>query len=130
MNKKFKYIITTLLLVTISLIVSFKFGPNDNQTKVEGSNQNSKVSKISDKDVIGVWVNHRNKDIHQQITFTKDHKWYENQHNIKNIYTGTWKIVGNRTIMLSPYHEKIVFNKHNIKKMNVVSYHHILTKNK
>lgn len=37
--------------------------------------------------MVGVWINHHD----------------------KNIYLGTWKFVGKRTINLVPYGEKIVF---------------------
>lgn len=57
--------------------------------------------------MVGVWINHHD----------------------KNIYFGTWKFVGKRTINLVPYGEKIVFfDKHDIKKIDVVNYHHILNK--
>lgn len=37
-------------------------------------------ARVTTDDVVGVWVNHRDQDIHQQITFTKNHHWRENQH--------------------------------------------------
>jgi hypothetical protein len=129
MNKQFKYLIRTMLFVGLLLFISFRYGPNDNSTVVQGS-QRFSAQQITTKDVVGVWINHYNKDIHQKITFTKNHKWRENQHGVKNIYSGTWKIVGKRTIKLAPYGEKIVFNKNNQRQMNVVSYHHILNKEK
>ncbi|WP_334340114.1 hypothetical protein [Companilactobacillus sp. HBUAS56275] len=127
MNKKYKYLIRTLLFVGILLIISFRYGPKDTPDVVQGSS-NVQTKQIKTSDIVGVWINHHNKDIHQKITFTKNHRWHENQHGVKNIYSGTWKIVGKRTIKLAPYGEKIVINKNNKRQMNVVSYHHILNK--
>lgn len=127
MNKKFKYLIGTLLFVGVLLTISFKYAPQDDLTVVQGSSQ-KQTKQIKDSDIVGVWINHHNKDIHQKITFTKNHHWHENQHGVKNIYSGTWKIVGKRTIKLAPYGEKIVISKKNNHQMNVVSYHHILNK--
>ncbi|WP_119317574.1 hypothetical protein [Companilactobacillus formosensis] len=128
MNKEFKGILSTIIFVGILMFISFRFGPSDDSLAAKNTNHVSTVKQIRDKDVVGVWINHHNKNLHQKITFHKNHKWNENQHGVKNIYSGTWKIVGKRTISLSPYGEKIVFNKHNIKKINVVNYHHILNK--
>lgn len=127
MNKKHKYLIRTLLFVGILLIISFRYGPKDIPDVVQGSS-NLQTQQIKTSDIVGVWINHHNKDIHQKITFTKNHHWHENQHGVKNIYSGTWKIVGKRTIKLAPYGEKIVINRNNKRRMNVVSYHHILNK--
>ncbi|KRK51262.1 hypothetical protein FC97_GL000954 [Companilactobacillus kimchii DSM 13961 = JCM 10707] len=129
MNRKLKYIISTLLVLGILLIISIKFGPKDDISASNNNVTTTQLHKITSKDVVGTWVNHHNKNLHQKITFTKNHKWKENQHGITNIYSGTWKIVGKRTIRLAPYDEKIVFNKHNKKQMNVVNYNHILNKN-
>lgn len=127
MNRKFKAIPTTIFFVLILLFISFQFGPKDDSVTAQSATANN-VKKISDKDIVGVWTNHHNKNLHQKITFHKNHKWNENQRGITNIYSGTWKIVGKRTISLAPYGEKIVINKHNVNQMNVVSYHHILNK--
>lgn len=127
MNKKFKAISTTIFFVLILLLISFQFGPKDDSVTAQSATT-SNVKKISDKDIVGVWTNHHNKNLHQKITFHKNHKWNENQHGVTNIYSGTWKIVGKRTISLAPYGEKIVINKHNVNQMNVVNYHHILNK--
>lgn len=85
-------------------------------------------SRVTIDDVVGVWVNHRDKDIHQQITFNKNHHWRENQHGQKDIYKGTWKITGKHQITLAPYDEVIKFSNHNLK-MTVVNYDHVLTRN-
>ncbi|AUI71161.1 membrane protein [Companilactobacillus alimentarius] len=127
MNKKFKGIISTLLFIAILLFVSFRYGPTD-QTNADDNSRSSQVKKITTKDITGVWINHHNKSIHQKITFTKNHKWHENQHGVKDIYSGTWKIIGKRTIKLAPYGEKIIINKHNRQQMRVVNYDHILNK--
>jgi hypothetical protein len=119
----------TLLFIAILLIVSIRFSSNNDFSVVQGSKENQ-VKQITSKDIVGVWINHHNKDIHQKITFTKNHHWRENQQGIKNIYSGTWKIVGKRTIKLTPYDEKIVIDKNDINQMNVVNYHHILNKEK
>ncbi len=85
-------------------------------------------SRVTTDDVVGVWVNHHDKDIHQQITFTKNHHWRENQHGQKDIYKGTWKITGKHEITLAPYDEVIRFSKNN-HKMTVINYDHVLTRN-
>lgn len=132
MNQKFNGLLSAITLTGIAIgilmIISFRFGPSAESLAARNNNHVSSVKKINDKDVVGVWINHRNKNLHQKITFHKNHKWNENQHGVKNIYSGTWKIVGKRTISLAPYGERIVFDKHNVKKINVVSYHHILNK--
>lgn len=83
---------------------------------------------LTEQEVIGVWVNHHNKEIHQKITFTADHQWQENQHHVANIYSGTWKLVGHHEISLAPYGEIIRLSGKRFKTMNVLNYHHILTK--
>ncbi len=128
MNKEFKGVLSTIILVGILMFISFRFGPSDDSLAAKNTSHISTVKKIRDKDVVGVWINHHNKNLHQKITFHKNHKWNENQHGVKNIYSGTWKIVGKRTINLAPYGEKIVFDKHDVKKIDVVNYHHILNK--
>lgn len=85
-------------------------------------------ARVTTDDVVGVWVNHRDKDIHQQITFTKNHHWRENQHGQKDVYKGTWKITGKREITLAPYDEVIRFSNNN-HKMTVINYDHVLTCN-
>ena len=88
----------------------------------------SKKDSIEDKDIVGVWINHIDTDINQKITFKADHTWTENQHNVDNIYSGTWSITGDHRIYLEPYGETIEINPDNIKEMNVVRYNHKLTK--
>ncbi|WP_164508105.1 hypothetical protein [Lapidilactobacillus wuchangensis] len=129
MNNKFNYLIRTMSFVGILILIGFRYGLTDQAVSVQGSQQLT-VRQITTKDVVGVWVNHHDKDIHQKITCTKNHQWHENQHGVKNIYSGSWQIIGKRTIKLAPYGEKIVFNKYNRQQMNVVSYHHILNKKK
>ena len=85
-------------------------------------------TRVTTDDVVGVWVNHRDKDIHQQITFIRNHHWRENQHGQKDIYKGTWKITGKHEITLAPYDEVIRFSNNN-HKMTVVNYDHVLTHN-
>lgn len=63
-----------------------------------------------------------------KITFHADHTWTENQHNVDNIYSGTWSIKGDHSIYLEPYGETIEINPDNLKEMNVVRYNHRLTK--
>lgn len=94
------------------------------------SKQNNNLPQLTDADVVGVWVNHINTDIHQQITFHSDHTWNENQHGVTNIYHGTWSITGKNRINLQPWNDDIVFSKNNFRKMTVVSFNHVLTKNK
>lgn len=74
MNKEFKYLMRTLLFIAILLIVSIRFSSNNDFSVVQGSKENQ-VKQITSKDVVGVWINHHNKDIHQKITFTKNHQW-------------------------------------------------------
>ena len=95
---------------------------------VDESSSASKKGSIEDKDIVGVWINHIDTDINQKITFNADHTWTENQHNVDNIYSGTWSIKGDHSIYLEPYGETIEINPDNIKEMNVVRYHHRLTK--
>lgn len=110
--------------------------PATNMTVAKHVSSSSKVSSnisadragITDADVVGVWINHHNKDIHQKITFTADHKWKENQHHVTNIYSGTWKRIGHNQILLAPYNEKIHLYGDNYQTMNVLSYDHILNK--
>lgn len=91
---------------------------------------NSDLRQLTDSDVVGVWVNHINTDIHQQITFHANHTWNENQHGVTNIYHGTWKITGKNRINLQPWDEDIVFAPGNYNQMTVVSFNHTLTKNR
>lgn len=83
---------------------------------------------ITEADVIGVWNNHRDADLHQQIRFTADHEWHEDQHGTRNIYQGTWEITGKRTVMLHDWEEEIRFSPDNYKEFTVISFAHILTK--
>lgn len=94
----------------------------------ESSSASQKQRAIEDKDIVGVWINHIDTDINQKITFKADHTWTENQHNVDNIYSGTWSISGDHSIYLEPYGETIEINPDNLKEMNVVRYHHRLTK--
>ena len=57
-------------------------------------------SRVTTDDVVGVWVNHHDKDIHQQITFTKNHHWRENQHGQKDIYKGTGRLLASMRLPL------------------------------
>lgn len=82
---------------------------------------------LKESDVVGVWVNHRDKSIHQRITFNSNHRWTEEQHHHKNIYHGTWKITGRNNVTLGPYGNPIRFSKNN-KQMNLLDFHEILTK--
>ena len=59
-----------------------------------------KKERSKDKDIVGVWINHIDTDINQKITFHADHTWTENQHNVDNIYSGTWSIKGDHSIYL------------------------------
>lgn len=95
---------------------------------VDETSSASKKEAIEDKDIVGVWINHIDTDINQKITFNADHTWTENQHNVDNIYSGTWSIKGDYSIYLEPYGETIEINPDNVKEMNVVRYHHRLTK--
>ncbi|WP_246766948.1 hypothetical protein [Lactiplantibacillus plantarum] len=104
--------------------------PPTSLTKQQTSVTHSDNSHLTEADVVGVWINHHNKDIHQQITFTADHKWKENQHHVTNIYSGTWKVIGHNQISLSPYGEKIQLSGHDFSTMDVLNYHHILNKQK
>lgn len=129
MNKKLKYIIISIISIAFLIFLSIQFGPSNDLAGTKDNKPATQVKEISDEDVVGIWINHHNKQLHQKITFHKNHKWNEDQQGVKNIYSGTWKIIGKRTIRLAPYGEKIVFNKNNVKQINVVNYHHILTKN-
>lgn len=95
---------------------------------VDASSSASKKGPIEDKDIVGVWINHIDTDINQKITFKADHTWTENQHDVDNIYSGTWSIKGDHSIYLEPYGETIEINPDNVKEMNVVRYNHRLTK--
>ncbi|OBZ32862.1 hypothetical protein [Megasphaera sp. DISK 18] len=133
--------ITAMLM--IGLISAFVAGcgeaaPNASQPQqntsaaqastVDESSSASQKRAIEDKDIVGVWINHIDTDINQKITFKADHTWTENQHNVDNIYSGTWSISGDHSIYLEPYGETIEINPDNLKEMNVVRYHHRLTK--
>lgn len=133
-----KALFTTLIGISLlsTLTACTKQDKQVNSTKVvqkakktSSKSTNDHSVKITDQDVIGTWINHKDKDIHQKIVFHKNHTWNEDQHGTKNIYHGTWKITGNRKINLKPYDEDIVFTKGNFKRMTVVSYNHVLTKN-
>jgi len=119
--------------------VTAKSKPSSNAKVISGHGRSAKAgthsaldqaheTRLTDQDVVGVWVNHHNKDIHQQITFTADHKWKENQHHVTNIYSGTWKIVDHHQISLAPYGETIRLYGNNFNTMNVLNYNHILNK--
>lgn len=133
--------IAVILIGVVGLVFSFSHQSTSrraksatNTTVVKKRSSSSKVSQsdhhatINDADVVGVWINHRNKEIHQKITFTADHKWKENQHHVTNIYSGTWKRIGHNQILLAPYNEKIHLYGTNFRTMNVLSYDHILNK--
>ncbi|WP_412990291.1 hypothetical protein ACLJJ6_04830 [Pediococcus siamensis] len=115
---------------TSKVVVTSKAATSKNTSVSSSHNHDSSGNQITDEDVVGVWVNHINKDIHQQITFLSNHTWKENQHGQTNIYSGKWKITGPYTINLSPYDEDIRFTKNNFNEMTVISYDHVLTKNK
>ncbi|MGI5423731.1 hypothetical protein [Streptomyces sp. CA-179760] len=78
----------------------------------------------------GVWNNHRDTELHQQIRFTRDHEWHEDQHGTRNIYHGTWEITGKRTVLLHDWDEEIRFSPDNYNEFTVVSFDHVLTKDK
>ena len=126
--------ITAMLM--IGLISAFVAGcgeaaQNASQPQASTVDESSSASQkraIEDKDIVGVWINHIDTDINQKITFNADHTWTENQHNVDNIYSGTWSISGDHSIYLEPYGETIEINPDNLKEMNVVRYHHRLTK--
>ena len=147
MNKKVMGAILGAIVVVVGLIVlaigmtrqpesTSRSKPATNTTVAKHVSSSSKASSsisasragITDTDVVGVWINHHNKDIHQKITFTADHKWKENQHHVTNIYSGTWKRIGHNQILLAPYNEKIHLYGDNYQTMNVLSYDHILNK--
>jgi len=133
-------VLIVLGLIAIGLVIVHRPStaghakPAANSTVVSSSESSTKISSnrdqpsLTDQDVVGIWDNHHNKNIHQQITFTADHKWRENQHHITNIYSGTWKLSHHNQILLAPYDETIqLYGKH-FDTMNVLSYDHILTK--
>ena len=145
MNKKIIGIILGIVIVVVGvvlLVCGSTYRPSSaGRTKsatnppvakhVTGSrvtSRQAKGSRITDADVVGVWINHHNKGIHQKITFTADHKWKENQHHVTNIYSGTWKRTAHNQISLAPYGETIQLYGANFETMNVLNYHHILNK--
>lgn len=83
---------------------------------------------LSNDDVVGIWVNHHDKKLHQKITFTANHRWRENQQGITNIYSGTWKRIGHNRISLAPYGEEIQLYGNKLQMMKVLNYNHILGK--
>ncbi|MGV9550767.1 hypothetical protein [Streptomyces ardesiacus] len=85
---------------------------------------------ITERDVVGVWNNHHDTELHQQIRFTRDHEWHEDQHGTRNIYHGTWEITGKRTVLLHDWDEEIRFSPDNYNEFTVVSFDHVLTKDK
>ncbi|MFE4057251.1 hypothetical protein ACFXP3_13300 [Streptomyces sp. NPDC059096] len=85
---------------------------------------------IAERDVVGVWNNHQDTELHQQIRFTRDHEWHEDQHGTRNIYHGTWGITGKRTVLLHEWDEEIRFSPYNYNEFTVVSFDHVLTKDK
>ncbi|BDZ31290.1 hypothetical protein RA086_08740 [Lactiplantibacillus sp. WILCCON 0030] len=104
---------------------------NSKQTPKPDSHLERKQSSnppLTDQDVIGVWINHHNKSLHQKITFFANHKWQENQQHVTNIYSGTWKITTHNEISLAPYGEKIRLYGTDFKTMTVLNYNHRLDK--
>lgn len=86
------------------------------------------AAPITDEDVVGVWNNHRDPEIQQQIRFTADHEWHEDQRGTKDIYHGTWEITRDRTVVLHDWEEELRFTPGNNRKFTVVSFDHLLTK--
>lgn len=132
-NRVIGLIVGVLVLSTVGLALNFT--STTHTTRQEKPTKQVTVVKhhtdrstLTDADVVGVWVNHHNREIHQKITFTADHKWKENQHHVTNIYSGTWKRIGHNQILLAPYNEKIRLYGTGFKMMNVLAYHHILNK--
>lgn len=66
-------------------------------------------TSITEKDVVGTWVNHHDPEIEQEVRFKADHTWSEDQHGTENIYHGTWEITGDRTFMLQDWEEELQF---------------------
>ena len=145
MNKKVKGMVIGIIVVLIGVMglgfslvhqpaTSSRVKTATNATVIRNKTSSSRVdrssqtSTINDADVVGVWINHHNKEIHQKITFTADHKWKENQHHVTNIYSGTWKRIGHNQILLAPYNEKIHLYGDKYQTMKVLSYDHILNK--
>jgi hypothetical protein len=87
MNKKFKEALPAIILVGILMFISFRFGPSDDSLTAKNMSYISTVKKIRDKDVVGVWINHHN----------------------KNIYLGTWKICWQKNNQLSTLWRKNCF---------------------
>lgn len=141
MKLKFSQLIAGLLsLVAIFFVFSLS-GCSSNKTSeshsqsikstsVKKSSSTTSIRQLTERDVVGTWINHKDKNIHQKIVFHANHTWNEDQHGTKNIYHGSWKITGKRTINLQPWDEDIVFSKGNYNEMTVVAYDHTLTKEK
>lgn len=127
MNKKVVLTVVTVLLLGLVLTVVFdRRKVAINPVMAERAPQTGKT--LTDADVVGIWINHHDKDIHQKIKFTANHKWRENQHGVTDIYSGTWKRIDNDKISLAPYGEKIQLYGDHFQTMKVLSYNHILNK--
>lgn len=92
------------------------------------SSANQDAGPITEADVVGVWNNHHDPGIKQQIRFTADHQWHEDQHGKKDIYHGTWEITGDHTVMLHDWEEELRFTPGDNREFTVVSFDHVLTK--
>lgn len=127
MNKKILPRITILLLLVVGLTVVFSH--RITMSKPSSVEKSSKVERIlTDDDIVGTWVNHHDKEIHQKITFTANHRWRENQNGFTNIYSGTWKRIDDNKISLAPYNEEIHLYGSKFQTMKVLNYDHILDK--
>lgn len=62
--RKLLALLTVVTLLGVCLII---YGSSKPRTANISSN-------LKTADVVGVWVNHRDREIHQQITLTKSHR--------------------------------------------------------
>ncbi|WP_225428340.1 hypothetical protein [Levilactobacillus enshiensis] len=127
MNRKVILVIMPILL--LGLFITVVFNRKEVTSKPDVVVKVPSVeTTLSNDDVVGIWINHHDKKLHQKITFTANHRWQENQHGITNIYSGTWKRVGHNRISLAPYGEKIQLYGNELQMMKVLNYNHILDK--
>jgi len=127
MNKKIVTSAVIILLFGLILTIMFNRKTTISKQPTVATALSSEKS-LTDHEVVGVWINHHNKEIHQKITFTANYKWRENQNGFTNIYTGNWKQIGDNKVLLTPYDEKIQFYGDDFKTVKVLNYNHILNK--
>lgn len=127
--------LATACIVASALTACSTGTPDERPTGTSQSSATSATSSasqdagsITDADVVGVWNNHHDPEIKQQIRFTADHEWHEDQHGEKDICHGMWEITGDRTVILHDWEEELRFTPGDNREFTVVSFDHVPTK--